>query len=265
MPELPEVETIRRGLERTILRRRIVSVKIFEPRVVTGSPFHLIDELMARAAHGARRHGKWLFLDFECFSLSIHLRMTGTLLYVPPGTPPEKSTHIVLRFEDGEGELHYGDVRKFGRWEILYEPLRHVESVPDAWLAPKTAAIKSLLNHTGMIKHALLSQKVISGLGNIYVDEALHRAKIHPRRRIDKISPQKMDVFYTGMKEILEKAIAIGGTSFRDYVDTEGARGGYKDWLVVYGKAGEPCVCGGTIRRIVVAGRGTFYCPKCQK
>lgn len=265
MPELPEVETIRRGLERTILKRRIGAVHIFEPRVITGSAFQMIDELTARAAHGVRRHGKWLFLDFDSFSLSIHLRMTGTLLYVPAGTPRENSTHIVLRFDDGEGELHYGDVRKFGRWEILYEPKRHVESVPDAWLAPKTAVIKSLMNRTGMIKHALLSQKAISGLGNIYVDETLHRAKIHPRRRIEKISPQKIDVFYTGMKEILKKSIEIGGTSFRDYVDTEGQRGGYKEWLVVYGKAGSDCACGGKIRRIVVAGRGTFYCPKCQK
>jgi formamidopyrimidine-DNA glycosylase len=126
--------------------------------------------------------------------------------------------------------------------------------------------IAALRRRRGMIKHALLSQNVISGLGNIYVDEALYKAKIHPKQRMERVSLEKLGLFYDGMRAILAKSIEIGGTSFRDYVDTDGRRGGFKQWLFVYGKQGSACaLCGSLIKRIVVAGRGTHFCPKCQR
>jgi formamidopyrimidine-DNA glycosylase len=210
------------------------------------------------------RHGKKLFLQFPDAPISIHLRMTGRLLAVPKNTPPTPSTHIVIELDGGDVDLHYADVRKFGRWKIESVE-KAVAKAPDAWLAPKAEVVAALRRRRGMIKHALLSQNVISGLGNIYVDESLHRSKIHPKKRLEQLSDRKIALFYDGMKAILDKSISIGGTSFRDYVDTGGRRGGYKNWLVVYGRTGTKCSCGGVIRRTVVAGRGTHYCPGCQR
>jgi formamidopyrimidine-DNA glycosylase len=265
LPELPEVETIRRGLEKTLLGRRVMTVDVREPFVVSGPAAKLSSKMTGQTLRAVARHGKKLYLDFSSFRVSIHLRMTGRLLLVPKNTPPDKFTHIVTRFETGPDELHFCDVRKFGRWKMEKAASDQEALAPDAWLAPKAQVVAALRQKKGMIKHALLSQNVISGLGNIYVDESLHRAKIHPKKKLERINSLKISAFYDGMKAILDKSIAIGGTSFRDYVDTAGTRGGYKEWLMVYGKAGTKCACGGVIRRIVVAGRGTHYCPKCQR
>lgn len=262
MPELPEVETIRRGLEQKLVGRVITRVNVLESFIVTGSASGLAQKLAGQKVSSVERHGKYLFLRFPAVTVSIHLRMTGQLLFVPSGAPADKHVHIRVEFENGGEELRYRDIRKFGRWKVVEGS---GPNIPDAWLAGKEQILAALKKRRGMIKHALLSQNVISGLGNIYVDESLHRAKIHPKRKLERINAVKMSAFYDGMKAILDKSIEIGGTSFRDYVDTKGARGGYRSWLVVYGRAGAPCACGGTIRRIVVAGRGTHYCPRCQK
>lgn len=260
MPELPEVETIVRGLAAKITGKRISIVKVREPFVISDDPERLISHLSGQTIHSVSRHGKKIFWNFNQFSMSIHLRMTGQLLFVPLNTPPEKHAHVIFRFLGLNDELQYHDIRKFGRLKIEGP----VSTSPDAWLASPEDIIKALRAKRGMIKHALLNQNLISGLGNIYVDECLFRAKIHPKRRLETIKIEKLKELSSAIKDILGRSIEIGGTSFRNYVDTTGRRGGFKDWLKVYGKAGESCSCGGIIKRTVVASRGTHFCPCCQ-
>jgi formamidopyrimidine-DNA glycosylase len=263
MPELPEVETIRRGLETKMIGKTISDIRVLEPRVVSGSLGEFVRRLKNQTIQSIHRHGKYLFLNSDGFSISIHLRMTGQMIFTPAGTTPDKHVHIIVKFSDEAEELHYRDIRKFGRWEFLGSKTRKKQS-PDAWLAPKEEIVAALRKRRGMIKHALLSQNVISGLGNIYVDESLHKSGIHPKRRLETLKEEKLILFCGAMKDILKKPIEMGGTSFRNYVDTDGRRGGFKDRLFVYGKQGSKCSCGTTIKRIVVAGRGTHFCPRCQ-
>jgi formamidopyrimidine-DNA glycosylase len=269
MPELPEVETIVRGLRPHFLHVRIMSVQVRGIPVFKGSPSEFCRRLEGREIISIERHGKSIFLDLgptshnPPISLRIHLGMTGQLLIKTPEDSFESHTHLVFSFEGSHHELRYRDIRRFGEMEILLAP-RAPSKIPDAWTSPKDELNSSLRNIKGFLKHALLSQKVVAGLGNIYVDEALHKAKLHPKRVGTRLRSAQWDLLTDSIKKVLADSIEVGGTSFRNYVDINGSRGGFKARLSVYGKSGQHCSCGARIKKILVAGRGTHFCPQCQ-
>jgi formamidopyrimidine-DNA glycosylase len=190
--------------------------------------------------------------------------MTGQLLFSKPQDPIELHTHVVFSFDNADIELRYRDIRRFGRIKILTEMKRF--TAPDAWAAPVEEIYGRLRKKYGMLKHVLLNQAVVAGLGNIYVDETLFRSKLHPRKTFEKITNEKLRELCAHMRDVLKQSIDLGGTSFRNYVDTQGGRGGFRGDLLVYGKQGTPCPsCKTTIKKSVVAGRGTHYCPRCQR
>jgi formamidopyrimidine-DNA glycosylase len=188
--------------------------------------------------------------------------MTGQMLIKSEADPIEKHTHIVFRFSDDGKELRYRDIRRFGFMEILLDDFK--SDVPDAWISSPRELLLSIQSIKGYLKHGLLNQKHVAGLGNIYVDEALFKAKLHPRRTGESLKLNQWQNLATSIRGVLAKSIKVGGTSFQNYVDVYGGRGGFKSRLHVYGKTGSPCSCGTKIKKIVVAGRGTHFCPHCQ-
>lgn len=259
MPELPEVETIVRELAPRITGRHILSLEIRHHRIV-----RYCREDIASAVAGSRieevaRHGKFLLIRLNRGWLTIHLGMTGQLLV---GAAPSPHTRAIFQLDDAT--LLYDDIRMFGSIEWSVEPVRTTRLGPDA--LQSSMLDSSLLRRRSPIKAVLLNQAVFAGVGNIYADEALFRAGIHPRRRADRISPARAAALVTTIRELLAEAVEHRGSSVSDYVDTEGRRGSFQDRHRVYDREGKPCVrCGAPIRRIVVAQRGTHYCPKCQR
>jgi len=214
-----------------------------------------------------RRRGKQIFFELDRGGfLYVHLGMTGKLLWDSAASEPlEKHVHAV--FEFAEGVLRYQDARQFGRVEFYPEMPEAFElRGPDALGVDFETFVSRLKARRGQVKAVLLNQAVLSGLGNIYVDEMLFAARVHPRTNVQRISKQRARLMHQSMLEILTLAIARKGSSISDYVDATGAPGSYQHQHQVYGKAGEPCPrCGGAIRRVVVAQRGTHYCPRCQR
>jgi len=262
MPELPEVETVCRGLSEKLIGKTIRDIQILSPVILDTPPKKFVQRTTGQQIKAVQRHGKRIFLNLSNQILTIHLRMTGQLIFSRDDTAPGKHTHLIFNFADMKEALFYRDIRKFGRIGLVE---RIPETPPDAWLGRNEELIQALLAKRGMIKHTLLSQNVIAGLGNIYVDECLYKAKIHPRKLIQKLKKEKIQTLCASIRAILSKAIQAGGTTFSNYVDTRGKRGGFKGFLCVYGKEGSFCSCGAKIKRIVVASRGTHYCPRCQR
>ena len=268
MPELPEVETIVRGLDREIGGRLLVSAAVRTASIVRGDA-RAVEALAGRTVQRITRHGKSVFIDFAggkpstVVTLRVHLGMTGQLLFEPPGFPAARHTHALFSFEGNPRELRYRDMRRFGCLELVTDATRP-DLGPDAWLSDPETIFSALRARGGMAKAVLLNQAIVAGLGNIYVDEALFRSGVHPRMPLNRLSPDKLRALCDAIRLVLAESIELGGTSFRNYVDTEGGRGGFKGRLRVYGKDGERCRCGDIIRRSVVAGRGTHFCPSCQ-
>ncbi|MBX5476199.1 MAG: bifunctional DNA-formamidopyrimidine glycosylase/DNA-(apurinic or apyrimidinic site) lyase [Clostridia bacterium] len=310
MPELPEVETVRRSLAPWVEGRRIAEVHVFSPHVVDGDP-----DAFARAVRGLRvrrlaRRGKYLLFRMDPpHTLAVHLRMTGRLLYLAPsgraprverGAPgihsqrgralalgwqapswlaglgeaalaaagPPQHTHLAALFDDG-GVLMFNDVRKFGRVALWPgaspPPLVRLgpEPLSRAFTAERWAQI--LAGRRAPIKALLLDQHSVAGLGNIYADEALWRARVHPARPAASLAKEDVARLHRAVRRVLREAIDHRGTTLRDYRDGAGQAGGYAPHLRVYGRAGQPCRrCGRTLEKTVVAGRGTTYCPACQ-
>jgi formamidopyrimidine-DNA glycosylase len=269
MPELPEVETIKRELHPLLVGRTIVGVRVgWEGCVDRPSTGDFCDQVVGRRIEDVGRRGKFLILSLSGGkSLLVHLRMTGSLLVTDASSPVED--HVRLCFQlDGESELRFKNVRKFGR---LYLVDDSEEVVGDLGPEPleegfSAADFRALFrNHRGMIKPLLLNQRFLAGLGNIYVDEALFRAGVHPRRTADSLAPEELNRLYGAVREVLGEAIANRGTSRSDYIRPSGSEGTYQDKLQVSGRVGEACSCCGTeIERSVVGGRGTYACPSCQ-
>jgi formamidopyrimidine-DNA glycosylase len=259
MPELPEVETIVRELRPRLTGRHIVSAEVLHPRIV-----RYCDEDLSSAAAGRRieeilRHGKFILLRLDRGWITIHLGMTGRIVF---DAPPGPYTRAVFVLDDST--LLYDDVRMFGSIEWSAEPGRTSRLGPDALASGDLPP--ELLRRRTPVKAALLNQSVFSGIGNIYADEALFRAGIHPRRRADRLSPARAGRLAAIVRELMGEAVAFRGSSVSDYVDTEGRRGSFQQRHQVYGREGLPCPrCGTPIRRIVLAGRGTHYCPRCQR
>jgi formamidopyrimidine-DNA glycosylase len=262
MPELPEVETVVRSLAPRLPGRTILSAS-FSSRFVVRQDFaELSARLKGQRIESVSRHGKFIVIQLQRGTLSVHLGMTGKLLL---GSEPSKYARAL--FELDEGLLIYDDIRHFGRIELSEQLPERVEALgPDALSISLDDFQTRLRKRHSRIKPLLLNQSFLRGMGNIYTDEALFAARIHPRAIASRLSRARSARLHEAMVDILALAIRHKGSSISDYVDADGRRGSFQLQHQVYGREGKPChVCGTPIRRIVLGGRGTHYCPKCQR
>ena len=287
MPELPEVETVARGLRRSILGRRIVSVTLGKTDFID-DPAALEQHLPGRRISAVERYGKFMLLRLaqpetpESFvssaggakngdsvpaSLLVHLGMTGHIAPFPAARPLEKHTHVCFLLDDGR-ELRYIDARRFGRMAYLEGPALE-EELQEFGADPLVVSAEEFVElvrvHRSRIKALLLDQGVLRGVGNIYADESLWKAKIHPARLGAQLTTKQAGTLHRALRDILEKAIVMRGSSISDFLDAEGEPGEYQRHHRAYGREGKRCYrCGKLIRRAVVAGRSSYFCPRCQ-
>jgi formamidopyrimidine-DNA glycosylase len=273
MPELPEVETVRRQLEPVLVGRRFERVSIDDPRLVRPyEPAEVAAELQGERVAAVARRGKYLIVRFESGRvLLIHLRMTGSLLHAPNGSLPDDShRRAVVKLDDGS-DVAYRDVRRFGTW-LLLEP-GEAEPYLDARVGEEpldvlfTAARlgERLAARRTSLKAALLDQRTLAGMGNIYVDEALWRARLNPLRPAAGLDRNELRRLHRAIRVALEHGLARQGSTLRDYRLPDGSGGSMQDEFRVYGRRDEPCDrCGTLIARTQVAGRTTWFCPTCQ-
>lgn len=274
MPELPEVETIKRTLETLVLGKQIQSVSVFWPKIVK-QPDEVIqfqDALKGQTLLKMARRGKFLIFYTNDYALVSHLRMEGKYGLFSGDDPLEKHTHIIFHFTDGT-ELRYKDVRKFGTMhlfskgtEFLEPPLSNLGPEPFSEEFTLEYLMGKLQNTNRKIKPLLLDQTVFVGLGNIYVDESLFRSGIHPERLASSLSMEEIKGVHQEIIATLMEAVSKGGSTIRSYVNSQGQIGMFQLELFVYGKKAEPCPkCGTQLEKIKVGGRGTHFCPACQK
>lgn len=274
MPELPEVETVRRTLNLLVAGKTIEHVTVRLPRIIRkpDDPDRFAAELAGRTIRTIERRGKFLRFLLDDLVLVSHLRMEGRYGVYRRDEPEEKHTHVIFRFTD-ETELRYKDVRQFGTMH-LFSPGEDLASPPLSKLGPEPlepsftlrAFRRLLAGRQTAIKPLLLNQEVLAGLGNIYVDEALFRARIHPERPVGALTAAEQKRLHEAIVTTLREAVEAGGSSIKSYVNGQGEMGMFQHRLQVYGRKGEPCsACGTPIEKTVVAGRGTHFCPRCQK
>jgi len=271
MPELPEVETTRRGIEPLVRGRTVRAVQVREARLRYGVPPQMAAELPGRRVEAVTRRGKYLLLHTGDATLIIHLGMSGTLRRVPAGTPADKHDHVDICFTDGYC-LRLRDPRRFGClvWvhgapaqhpllrELGPEPLG--EEFNGRYLFERSRGRKVA------IKQFIMDSRVVAGVGNIYVNEALFEAGIHPLRAAGRVSAARYELLAQAIRHVLQKAIAAGGTTLRDFVNGAGAPGYFQQQLQVYGRVGEKCLrCGTTVRHLQSGQRATYFCPRCQR
>lgn len=286
MPELPEVEVVRRGLEMHLVGRRFTDVEVCHPRAIrSGDPSELVSFLRDATCSAVQRRGKFLWMDFgQDLLVQVHLGMSGQMLVAEPGQVQSPHVRIRAGLSDGR-ELCFVDQRTFGEWRLE-------KAVPDSWAEETEGASKKFLPRNvqhiaadplepafdaaltvermkakrAAIKTVLLNQEVVSGIGNIYADEALFLAGVRPRRSAALLSRPTLHRVLNAAAEVMERALEQGGTSFDSlYVNVNGASGYFSRSLNVYGRGGEPCKkCGAPIKRVVVGGRSTHYCAACQ-
>jgi formamidopyrimidine-DNA glycosylase len=273
MPELPEVETVARGLREVLPGRRIVSVRLGKTDFID-DPALLERDLPGSTIARIRRLGKFLLLDLEPrkspadeSSLLIHLGMTGKISVCPPETPVPLHTHVFMALDDGR-ELRYNDVRRFGRMALLANGA-HERILGDLGLEPLEVTEEEfrarIQSRSAHIKALLLDQHVLRGIGNIYADESLWRAKIHPRKLGAKLTQEELRRLHRAVQSILREAIRLRGSSISDYVDLDGGRGEFQQKHRAYQHDGKKCFrCSAIIRRTIVAGRSSHFCPRCQ-
>ncbi len=287
MPELPEVETIRIGLVGLLPGRTIAAETHDWPKGFPNAPADVTSFLIGAKITDVRRRAKVLMIDLSTsYSLIIHLKMTGQLVFRSPtkrfgaghpnrsliGELPDKSTRVILTFDDG-AQLFFNDQRKFG-WVKLV-PTSEVENLPFfqkigpepllASFASNDFAARLNRRPKSAIKAVLLDQTVVAGIGNIYADESLWAAKIHPETRVQDISQIQLEALYHGLVDVLTLSIKKGGSTDKNYVDHEGKPGRYLTFAKVFRREGQPCSrCGTSIIKLRVAGRGTHICPLCQ-
>jgi formamidopyrimidine-DNA glycosylase len=281
MPELPEVETVARGLRRAILGRRIVSVALGKTDFID-DPVALEQHLPGRQIEAVERYGKFMLLRLSAAaggdriptngdalpaSLLVHLGMTGQIAPSIAAQPREKHTHVCLLLDDGR-ELRYTDARRFGRIAYLTEA-RLAEELMGFGADPLEVSSEEFASRMrgrrARIKALLLDQGVLRGVGNIYADESLWRAKIHPARLGAQLSKEQAGTLRRVLQQILRKAIVMRGSSISDFLDAEGEPGEYQRHHRAYGREGQGCFrCKTSIRRGIVAGRSSYFCPKCQ-
>jgi len=277
MPELPEVETVARGLQREVTGQKILSVTLGKTDFID-NPAALERELPGRSITRVERYGKFLLLRLnmredaqeqkEEAALLVHLGMTGLLMPQPVNQPQAKHTHVILLLGDGR-ELRYIDPRRFGRIAYLAGDglSRELQKFgADPLEANLEEFAQRIQQRRARIKALLLDQSVIRGVGNIYADESLWKARIHPAQLGARLGRAQVKELYARLQKTLQKAIQLRGSSISDFLDAEGMPGEYQLHHRVYGREGKPCFrCKTTIRRAIVAGRSSYYCPNCQK
>jgi formamidopyrimidine-DNA glycosylase len=275
MPELPEVETVARGLQKELAGRRILGITIGKSDFIDNAA-DVERELPGRVIRGVQRYGKFLLLRLtaaertaqEEAALLVHLGMTGMLWARPRNEPHAKHTHVVMLLDDGR-ELRFIDARRFGR--IAYLAKEALQKELQRWGAdPLEAGLEEFQKRMGVrrtrVKALLLDQTVLRGVGNIYADESLWKAKLHPAHLGSRLSSTQLKGLYNALQKILRKAIVLRGSSISDFLDAEGQPGEYQRHHRVYGRNGKGCLrCKTTIRRVRVAGRSSYFCPSCQK
>jgi formamidopyrimidine-DNA glycosylase len=262
VPELPEVETVVRTLAPRLIGRRIVDARFSSHHVVRQKFSALRAHVRNQRVQSVERHGKFIVIALGQGVLCVHLGMTGKLLLDSEPGPYARAV-----FELDEGLLVYDDIRQFGRIEWSARlPERAASLGPDALGIAVDDFLQLLKQRRSRIKPLLLNQRFLRGMGNIYTDEALFEARIHPLAVASKLSKERATRLHAAMLDILQQAIRSKGSSISDYVDADGEKGSFQAQHQVYGRKGEPCaICGTPIRRTVVAQRGTHYCPKCQR
>ncbi len=271
MPELPEVETIRRALEPQLLGRRLAHIDVLERvhLLKNCTPEALQERLVGRRLTALGRRGKFLIFEFGPWAMVLHLRMSGRLLWTPA-----RHTRLVLQFRDGEGRgraLYLDDARRFASlYLVRADQLDEQKPLKDLGLEPLTpaytwAAFRRLLDSEREVKRLLLDQTRLAGLGNIYACEALFEAGVHPRKPARALSPEEAKRLFEAIPRVLRRALRAGGTSFDRYRRPDGSIGRFQEEFRVYGRAGAPCPrCGAPIERITQGGRSSFFCPRCQ-
>lgn len=274
MPELPEVETVAQGLRRRALGRRIAAVEIRHASVIGGSAEEFVSSIEGRKLTQVSRKGKAIAVELAGDDgsaprfLLVRLGMTGQLTVTPHDEPIAAHTHVLMALDDGREELRFRDARRFGRLRSLSRP--DLEKIlgalgPDAQIVTEPEFLAATRRRKGAIKSWLMNQSVVAGLGNIYADEALFEARIHPLSQPGRLSRAQAHQLYKAIRSVLGRAVRLGGTSFSDYLDVEGRPGAFLSKLKVYQHTGEPCRrCGQSIRRMVIAGRSSHFCPRCQ-
>ena len=287
MPELPEVETVKRGLQRLIVGKTIISHSFDWPKSFPNSDEQVKQSMLGATITRVERRGKALIIDLDTsYSLVVHLKMTGQLVFVEPGQRwgaghpndslvgqlPDKSTRVELTFDDSS-KLFFNDQRKFGWMRLL--PTTEVEHLdffkklgPEPLVDSFTS--KEFIERirrkkNSLLKAAILDQSVLAGVGNIYADESLFGAQIHPARRVHEVTDEQLSMLLTEIKAVMQLSIDKGGSTNKNYVDAEGQRGSYLEFAKVFNRNGLPCeIDSSIILKSKVAGRGTHYCPTCQ-
>jgi formamidopyrimidine-DNA glycosylase len=273
MPELPEVETVVRGLQAVLPGRRILDVRLGKTDFIE-DPAALERDLPGSRIAGVRRHGKFIVVELEgssaavsAGSLLIHLGMTGQILVCPPEAPIAPHTHVFFALDDGR-EFRYVDIRRFGKMRMVSaaNPSTALGKLGrDPLEASQKEFVALVRSRRARIKALLLDQSVLRGMGNIYTDETLWRARIHPTRVGANLKDVELRRLYRAMRDVLNEAIRLRGSSVSDYVDSDGRRGEFQLRHRVYQRLGEKCFRrDGIIRRAIVAGRSSYFCPTCQ-
>jgi formamidopyrimidine-DNA glycosylase len=277
VPELPEVETVARGLQRSVTGQKILGVTLGKTDFID-NPEKLESELPGRTINRVERYGKFLLLRLRAAerskdsdgeaALLVHLGMTGSLVPLAVDVPHAKHTHVVMPLGDGR-ELRYVDPRRFGRMTYL-EGKTLAQELQRFGLDPLEMTLQEFASaihqRNARIKALLLDQTVLRGVGNIYADESLWKAKIHPVQLGRRLKPSQLKKLYVELQEVLRRAIQLRGSSISDFLDAEGMPGEYQQHHRAYGREGKSCFrCKKTIRRVIVAGRSSYFCPNCQK
>lgn len=274
MPELPEVETIAQDLAKAGLAgKKIISVEVHWPRTVAHpSPAAMRKRLIGQVITSIGRRGKYLKISLSNGeSLLIHLRMTGRLLLLPSQAERQSHERVTLSFQDGS-ELKYIDTRKFGRWILAEDPEKVLGNLGPEPLGPEftVSYLEQLCRKARQLKPLLLDQSCVAGLGNIYVDEALWRAQLHPQKKADTLSKKQIEDLHAAIQQVLLRGLKASGTTLgkglTNYYRLDGSRGSHQEHLDAFRQTGKPCPrCGTLIKRLIVAQRSTHICPKCQK
>lgn len=274
MPELPEVETVRRALEQLVVGATVTDAQVYWPKIINYDEYGGVEgferDMRGQTLQAIHRRGKYLLFEWDDYAWISHLRMEGKFLVVDHQEPRDAYSHVVLSLDDGR-DLRYRDVRKFGRIQMLPKAeLKNgvqklglgpePENLTAEYLAGKFARTQRL------IKPVLLDQKVLAGVGNIYADEVLFRSHVHPMQPANTLTTSEIKLISESVQAIMSAATAQGGTTIRSYANAYGEAGQFQVALHAYGQAGKPCSrCGTQIEKIKVAQRGTHYCPNCQK
>ena len=272
MPEKPEVITVTKKLEKRLLNRKITDCKVYYDKIIDyPSVDEFCREIKNQTMNSFQTRGKWIVIELDDYYLLAHLRMEGKFFFREIGLPLEKHHHVVFTIDDNE-ELHFQDVRKFARLKLI--PKDKINDMPpftelglEPWDKKLTVSyLKEKFSKKNLpIKTVLLDQSIITGIGNIYDDEVLFMSKINPLVKAKDLKDKDLDNIIKNTIKVLDKAIAEGGTTIRNYTSEEGVTGMFQNNLLVHTKVGEPCPnCKTTIVKIKVGGRGTYYCPKCQ-